>query len=82
MKCMQKYMKQVIDTNYNLYYNTIIQLTFREVIMFNKFMTVLAYAIAVLSAVMVAVTWGDSGSTIAWLVAFIAWFQVATMKKV
>lgn len=50
--------------------------------MFNKFMTVLAYAIAILSAVMIAVTWGDGGSTIAWLVAFVAWFQVATMKKV
>jgi hypothetical protein len=49
---------------------------------FNKFMTVLAYAITILSAVMIAVTWGDGGNTIAWLVAFVAWFQVATMKKV
>lgn len=48
---------------------------------FNKFMTILAYIITVLSAVMVAYTWGDGGSTIAWIVAFIAWFQVATTPK-
>lgn len=48
---------------------------------FNKFMTVLAYAITVLCAIMVATTWGSVGNTIAWTVAFIAWLQVATIKK-
>lgn len=49
--------------------------------MFNKIMTGLAYFITALSALMIVLTWGQAGSTIAWVVAFVAWLQIATIKK-
>ena len=49
--------------------------------MTDKIMTVMAYVLTVLSAVMIVSTWGDGGNTLAWTVAFIAWLQIAMMKK-